>query len=186
MNGTKERFSDAQGIALVLLRTLIGWHFLYEGYFKLALPGWAREGQPLAPWSAAGYLKGAAGPLAGLFQSMSSPVLQPWIDRLVPIGLLLVGLSLVLGLLTQAGCWGALGFLTLFYASSIPTAGTPQAHAEGTYLIVNKNLIEWCAVMVLLLFRTGQIAGLDLLRGPAAAPVAPIAPAPPIETATSH
>jgi thiosulfate dehydrogenase [quinone] large subunit len=175
-----------QGGALVLLRTLIGWHFLYEGYFKLALPGWAREGHPLGAWSAASYLKGAAGPLAGFFQSMSSPVLSPWIDRLVPIGLTLVGLSLVLGLLTQAGCWGALAFLSLFYASAIPMDGIPQPHAEGTYLIVNKNLIEWSAVLVLLLHRTGEIAGLDLLRRRTLSPAEAIASAPSAETATSH
>jgi hypothetical protein len=35
--------------------------------------------------------------------------------------------------------------------------------AEGTYLLVNKNLIEACAVAVLFAFRTGSIAGLDRL-----------------------
>jgi hypothetical protein len=29
-------FSPAQQITLVLLQTLIGWHFAYEGYVKLA------------------------------------------------------------------------------------------------------------------------------------------------------
>jgi len=27
-----------QSISLVVLRTLIGWHFLYEAYYKLNLP----------------------------------------------------------------------------------------------------------------------------------------------------
>lgn len=149
--------------ALVLLRTLIGWHFLYEGYYKLMLPGWTRDGQPVDAWSAAGYLKSASGPLAGAFRSLAESGATAWIDVLVPIGLLLVGLSLVLGLLTQAGCWGALGFLTLFYLSAVPTRGVPQPGNEGTYLLVNKNLVEWAAVLVLLAFRTGTIAGLDVL-----------------------
>ena len=33
-----------------------------------------------------------------------------WIDKTVKIGLLLVGLSLILGLLTRAGLWGAVFF----------------------------------------------------------------------------
>ena len=41
--------------------------------------------------------------------------------------------------------------------------GLPEARSEGTYLIVNKNLIEAAAVLVLLSFRTGRIAGLDQL-----------------------
>jgi thiosulfate dehydrogenase (quinone) large subunit len=156
-----------QGAALVLLRTLVGWHFLYEGYYKLMVPGWSREGQLLAHWSAAGYLKAASGPLAGLFHGLAASAAAGWIDRLVPIGLAAVGLSLILGFLTQIGCWGALGFLALFYVSSIPTAGVPQPGAEGTYLIVNKNLVEAAAVLVLTAFRTGTIAGLDVLRAAA-------------------
>ncbi|MGH9331348.1 MAG: DoxX subfamily [Vicinamibacterales bacterium] len=147
-----------------MLRTLIGWHFLYEGYYKLMLPGWARDGHPLAGWSAAGYLRNAtSGPLAGLFQSLAGSAAGGWVDLAVPVGLALVGVSLVLGLLTELGCLGAAAFLTLFYLSAIPTSGAPQAGAEGTYLLVNKNLIELAAVMVLLSFRTGRIAGLDLL-----------------------
>ena len=30
--------TSAQQVGLVLLRTLVGWHFLYEGYFKLWRP----------------------------------------------------------------------------------------------------------------------------------------------------
>ena len=39
--------SSWQQVGLVLLRTLIGWHFLYEGYFKLLHPAWTRVGTPL-------------------------------------------------------------------------------------------------------------------------------------------
>ena len=82
----------------------------------------------------------------------------------MPIGLVLVGLSLMLGLLTQVGLWGALAFLTLFYVSAIPMEGIPRPGNEGTYLIVSKNLIEWAAVLVLITCRTGDIAGVDILR----------------------
>ena len=41
---------------VVVLRVLIGWHFLYEGIAKLTKPN----------WSAAGFLKQARGPLAGI------------------------------------------------------------------------------------------------------------------------
>src|SRR5262245_66421127 len=85
-----------------------------------------------------------------------------WIDKAVKFSLLLIGLSLILGLLTRAGCWGALFFLTLFYLLAIPTAGSPQPGNEGTYLIVNKTLIEGAAICVLLFFNTGAIAGLDV------------------------
>ena len=69
-NSATVNLSSAQQVALVVLRTLIGWHFLYEAYYKIVSPAWSRSGVPLQPWTSAGYLKGATGPLAGLFQRM--------------------------------------------------------------------------------------------------------------------
>lgn len=155
--------SSVQQVALVVLRTVIGWHFFYEGYYKLLLPGWSSDGVPLQPWTSAGYLKAASGPLARLFQWLMNTGWMGWIDNTVKVSLLLIGLSLILGLFTRAGCWGALFFLALFYLLSVPLAGTPQPGSEGTYLIVNKTLIEGAAVFALLAFNTGALAGLDLL-----------------------
>jgi thiosulfate dehydrogenase (quinone) large subunit len=163
------RLTGFQQFALVLLRTAIGWHFAYEGFYKLMLPGWTRGGQPVAAWSAEGYLKGATGPLAPFFHNLAAqPGTMQIVDVIVPIGLLVVGLSLMLGLLTQFGCLGAIAFLATFYLSQPPLSGMPQAGAEGTYLYVNKNLIEMLAVMAILVFRTGAIAGLDQLWIPKA------------------
>lgn len=153
-----------QQFALVLLRTLIGWHFLYEGYFKLMRPAWGRHGEPLAAWSAAGYLKGATGPFANFFRAMGDAAWIGALDMAVAIGLLLVGLSLMLGLFTRLGCAVALLMLLMFYLAAIPTTGVPDPRAEGVYLFVNKNLIEAAAVVVLLLFPTGHYAGLDRWR----------------------
>jgi thiosulfate dehydrogenase [quinone] large subunit len=155
--------SSAQQIALVTLRTLIGWHFLYEGYYKWTLPGWSAAGQPVADWSAAGYLAAATGPIAGLFHWLGSSTLVGWVDGLVIGALIVAGLSLMLGLFTQVGAWLALGLLSLFYLAQMPLAGQPVPGAEGAYLLVNKTLVEWAAVLAVLVFHTGRIAGLDLL-----------------------
>jgi thiosulfate dehydrogenase [quinone] large subunit len=169
---TAPRLSPLQQVSLVTLRTLIGWHFLYEGYTKLLHPAWSQGGAPLPPWSSAAYLKAATGPLASLFHWMGS---APWIgslDLVIAIGLTAIGVSLMLGLFTQLGCGGALTMLAAFYLAAVPTGGA-DVRAEGTYLLVNKNLVEACAVLALLAFRTGSIAGVDLLwrrHRPAAVP----------------
>jgi len=154
-----------QQSALVVLRTLIGWHFLYEGFAKTLWPAWSRDGAPLARFSSAGYLRSSSGPFAELFRGLADVSWLPWLDHLVAGSLMLVGLGLMLGLFTQLACAGALALLALFYLSSIPTRGVYEPGAEGNYLLVNKNLIEAAAVAVVLAFRTGRIAGLDLLRG---------------------
>src|SRR5918992_1623786 len=139
-----------QQTMLVLLRTLIGWHFLYEGYVKLLRPAWGNDGLPLAPWSSSGYLGGATGPFASMFQSLGATSWVGGLDYAVIIALIAVGLTLMLGLFTQLGCIGAMALLTLFYLSAIPTSGLPEPRLEGTYLLVNKNLIELVAVAVIL------------------------------------
>ena len=45
-------------VVLVVLRTAIGWHFLYEGVVKLADPA----------WTAAGFLRQSQWILSGVFQ----------------------------------------------------------------------------------------------------------------------
>jgi thiosulfate dehydrogenase (quinone) large subunit len=160
---TVNRLSSLQQFALVSLRIVIGWHFLYEAYYKIAAPAWSPVGGPLTPWTSAGYLKGASGPLATLFQKMIAAGWTPWLDRGVKVALLLIGLSLILGFLTRYSAVLAMFFLGLFYLLYIPTVGIPQPNAEGTYLIVNKTLIELFAVLVLFAFDTGRIAGLDML-----------------------
>ena len=147
----------------MLLRTLIGWHFLYEGYFKFSLPAWSPDGQPLPAFSAVGFIKASTGPLGALARWAIGAGLLPVVDKLIIFGLLAVGLSLILGLVTRAGCVGALLLLALFYFTAVPTTGLPQDHAEGTYLLVNKTLIEGLAVLALFAFDTGRIAGLDRL-----------------------
>lgn len=155
-------YRPLQQFALIVLRTVIGWHFLYEAYYKIWSPAWGPSG-PLPRWTSAGYLRGASGPLAGLFQRLVEAGWTSWIDRSVKIGLLLIGLSLILGLFTRIGALAALFFLSLFYLLYLPLTGVPQPGNEGTYLVVNKTLIEAAAVLVLLVFDTGAIAGLDLL-----------------------
>ena len=159
-------FSRLQQAMLVVLRTLVGWHFLYEGYTKLLYPAWGQNGAPVPHWSSAAYLKAATGPLAFGFHWMGN---APWVgslDLLVALALTAVGVSLMLGYFTQTGCAVALALLTMFYLAAIPT-GRLDVRAEGTYLLVNKTLIEAGAVAVLFACRTGSMAGFDRLWRPA-------------------
>jgi thiosulfate dehydrogenase [quinone] large subunit len=159
-------YSSFQQVTLVVLRTLIGWHFLYEGVFKYKLtgPAWSPEGTgPMSAWTSSGFLEASTGPLGKLAHYAMAHGWLPVIDKLVIFGVAAVGLSLILGLLTRAGCIGGLLLLSMFYLLSVPTTGMPQPHAEGNYLFVNKTLIEGIAVLVLLSFDTGRIAGLDRL-----------------------
>ena len=140
-------------IAITVLRVLVGWHFLYEGIAKLSAPS----------WSAAGYLKQARGPFAGLFKSLAAqPDLLANADLITMGGLTAVGLLLILGLFTRLASLGAIGFILLFYLCNPPFVGYFYSiPTEGSYLIVNKNLVELGALVVILMTGSGRFAGLD-------------------------
>jgi thiosulfate dehydrogenase [quinone] large subunit len=159
-------------IALTLLRVAIGWHFLYEGIAKLSA----------VSWSAAGYLKQARGPLSGLFRSLAAqPNLLDSVNLVTMWGLTAVGLLLMLGLFTRLASLAGMAFVLLFYLAAPPWVGYFYAlPSEGSYLIVNKNLVELWALLVILLTGSGRFAGLDrilhglLARTPRPAPAHPV------------
>src|SRR5512139_4017349 len=140
-------------IAITALRVLVGWHFLYEGIAKLTAPS----------WSAAGYLKQARGPFSGLFKSLAAqPDLLSNADLITMWGLTAVGVLLVLGLFTRLASLGGIGFILLFYLCNPPFVGYFYSiPTEGSYLIVNKNLVELGALVVILVSGSGRYAGLD-------------------------
>ena len=140
-------------IAITVLRVVVGWHFLYEGIAKLTAPS----------WSAAGYLKQARGPFADLFKSLAAqPNLLANADLITMWGLTIVGLLLILGLFTRLASLGGIGFIVLFYLCNPPFVGYFYSiPTEGSYLVVNKNLVELCALVVILVTGSGRFAGLD-------------------------
>jgi thiosulfate dehydrogenase [quinone] large subunit len=150
--------------ALVALRILIGWHFLYEGLAKLTNPY----------WTSAGYLAESKWLFRGLFLDIAaSPAAVTVVDYLNMWGLTLIGLGLLLGLFTRAATIAGIVLLALYYLATPPFAGLSYAMpAEGSYLIVNKVLIELAAMVVLLGFPTAKTFGLDrfLVRAPASEP----------------
>jgi thiosulfate dehydrogenase [quinone] large subunit len=140
-------------IAITILRVVVGWHFLYEGLAKLTAPA----------WSAAAYLQQARGPFAGLFRRLAQdPELLANVDRVTIWGLTAVGSCLMVGLFTRLASLGGIAFILLFYLCTPPFVGYFYAiPTEGSYLVVNKNLVELCALVVVLVTGSGRVAGLD-------------------------
>jgi thiosulfate dehydrogenase [quinone] large subunit len=148
-------YSSAQLTALVVLRMLIGWHFLYEGLVKFMNPY----------WTAAHFLSESQGPFSGFFTWLvTDPSRLGGVDFVVKWGLVLIGLGLIVGVITRAATCAGLLLLLMFYLCTPPFPGlTYSIPMEGSYLIVNRTLIEAAALGVLWYFPTGRIIGLDRL-----------------------
>jgi len=164
-------FSRSAMIAITVMRVLVGWHFMYEGIAKLTS----------SSWSAAGYLRQARGPAASFFRWLAAqPNLLAYADQITMWGLTIVGALLILGLFTRLSALAGIGFLVLFYAANPPFVGYFYSlPSEGSYLIVNKQLVELGALLVIMVTGSGKYAGLDrivhalITRKPAPAVVSP-------------
>lgn len=150
MNALK--LSKVQANTLVLLRILIGWHFLYEGVIKAYNPSWTSRGYLLS-----------ASILKPFFNWLSGDSLISTIDTLNIVGLIAVGISLLVGIKVKWGCIGGILLLMLYYLAHPPFPNLPQGPSEGSYWIVNKNLIEMAALLVIYQFPLTSVFGLEKL-----------------------
>ena len=145
--------NNYQLYGLVVLRVLIGWHILYEGVSKLINPY----------WSSAAYLLDSKWIFSGLAKTIvSNPTLLTISDYVNMWGLTLVGLCLLLGVFSRQAALSGMVFISLYYFFAPPFLGLEYSRpGEGSYIIVNKNLIEACTLFVLYHFPTSHLIGLD-------------------------
>lgn len=131
-------------IALTFFRMAIGWHFLYEGISKIAAVN----------WSAASYLSNSTGPFSGFYQWLgSSELIMNVVDPINIAGLILIGLGLFIGLAVRVSAVSGIVLLLLYYFAYPPFGGALMGATEGNLYVVNKNLIEALALLVLFMLK---------------------------------
>lgn len=138
---------------LVVLRIFIGWHFLYEGMVKVLNPN----------WTAMTYLIDSKGLFGPMFANMAGNAgLMKYVDFLNEWALVFIGLGLLLGCFTRISCIGGIILLLLYTMSHPALIGIEyKMPFEGSYFLIDKNLIELAALGVLFVLPTGRIIGID-------------------------
>jgi thiosulfate dehydrogenase (quinone) large subunit len=147
-------FTTLQLSSLVVLRFLIGWHLLYEGFSKVLIPNWSSFGfLQESKWILAGFAKWV----------LAHDTALTTVDFLNTWGLIAIGIGLIFGLFTKLAAYSGALLLLLYYATNPPLIGLEYTvPTEGNYLVVSKTLIESIALVVLALFPTSNIFGLDM------------------------
>jgi thiosulfate dehydrogenase (quinone) large subunit len=153
MKDTKT-FTTPQFTALVVLRFFIGWHILYEGFAKVLIPN----------WSSFGFLQESKWILSGFAKFvLSHDNVLTMVNFLNTWGLIAIGLGLIFGLFTRLASYSGALLLLLYYLNSPPLIGLEYTvPTEGNYLVISKTLIESVALVVLALFPTSDVFGLDM------------------------
>jgi len=143
---------------LVILRILIGWHFLHEGVSKILKPG----------WTCLGYLVDSQGPFSFIFNAMAkNTAIVNIADWMNVVGLTAIGLLLIIGLFERQALIGGIVMLAFYFLSHPPLIGMHYAMpSEGNYLFVDKNLIELVMMLLLYTMPTSHVIGLQRLISP--------------------
>ncbi|MCF6268949.1 MAG: DoxX family protein [Melioribacteraceae bacterium] len=143
---SKIKYSQAQTIVLVLLRLIVGYHFLFEGVDKLFSPN----------WTSSGFLLQSNWWFSGVFQFIAeSPLLLSAVDLINVWGQIFIGIALIVGLFsTTAALLGAL-MLFMYYIAIPPFI--------ESYIFIDKNLLELFAFLIIALFPTSCFIGVDML-----------------------
>ncbi len=154
---TVRTYTKAQMTWLMILRLFIGWHFMYEGLVKIMNP----------KWTSLPYLLDSKGPAASFFIGLThDEALMASVNFLNEWALLLIGLGLTLGCLYRLSSVGGMILLAMYTLSHPSFVGAAYMMPfEGSYLWIDKNLVELAALGLLCVFPTSQIIGFDRMLG---------------------
>jgi thiosulfate dehydrogenase [quinone] large subunit len=130
------------------LRIMLGWVFLWAGFRQVFLT---------ESFSAAQFLEGAK-TFPEIFKWLASPPIVPTVSFLVKWGHLLIGLSLVGGLMVRTSSAVGAVLLVLYY---LPRLEFPFVGPGQTNLIVEYHLILAAALLYVGRIKAGTIWGLD-------------------------
>ena len=129
----------------------VGWYILYQGMVKFYDPSWSAEG----------YLLNSQWIFSGIFNWMAeSEGILKAVDFINIYGQMAIGLGLILGLFTRFATLGGIILLSLIYLAHPPLAQFATADPE---VVVNGLLVQIISLLVLYVFPTGKIIGLDRL-----------------------
>lgn len=143
---TKVNYTKPQLYLLVALRLIIGYHFLYEGIDKLMT----------TTWSSGGFLIQSNWIFSDIFIAVAnSPSLVTISDVLNIWGQIFIGLGLILGLFSTIAAIAGAILLLLYYVAIPPFV--------ENLLFIDKNLLELFAFLIIALFPTSKLFGIDLL-----------------------
>src|SRR5690606_14144694 len=108
-------------------------------------------------------LMGAQGWFAGLFRGIGGSSSMVGIADFVTIwGMIFIGLALTLGFHLKPATILGMILLAMFYLAYPPLPGIESsAPVEGSYVIVNKNLIELFGLMTIMAFPTARYYGIE-------------------------
>lgn len=137
-------------IVIFLLRVSMGWIFFYAGITKVLD----------SSWTAKGYISQSK-IFPELYSFFLSSQMLPMVDFLNKWGLVLIGVSLILGFFVKfSSPFGAL-LMVLYY---LPILKFPYVGAGKNYYIIDMHIIFALVFLMFIILDAGKYWGLDYYR----------------------
>jgi thiosulfate dehydrogenase [quinone] large subunit len=131
---------------ILFFRLTMAWTFLYAASHQVFVPG----------WSVAGFL-GSTKTFHAVYAPFTGPVIAPVLSFLVAYGHLLIGLSLLAGLMVRVSAAFGILLMLLYWT----------AHMDFPYIsnannfLVDEHIVYAGVLVLLIVERAGHIFGLD-------------------------
>ena len=131
---------------IFLLRMSMAWTFLYAASHQVFVSG----------FSVTGFLA-TAKTFHGFFELFTGPAIAPTITFLVAYGHLLIGLSLLTGLLVRVSSVFAIGLMVVYWMAHM---NFPYISDTNNFL-VDEHVVFALVLALLIVKRAGHVWGLD-------------------------
>lgn len=131
---------------VLVFRLLMAWTFLYAASHQVFVPN----------FSVAGFLKSTK-TFHELFAFFNTPTLEPIVSFLVAWGHLLIGLSLLVGLMVRVSACFGIALLLMYWLAHMDF---PYIENKNNF-IVDYHIVYSTVLVYLIVMRAGHVFGLD-------------------------
>lgn len=135
-----------QNVFIFLLRIALGWLFFWAGITKVINPAWSAEG----------YLKGAK-TFTGFYGWLTQSSMLPVVNFINEWGLVLLGISLILGIGVRLSSLLGTLLMILYY---IPILQFPYPNPHS--FLVDEHIIYALLLLYLAAIQAGRAWGLEV------------------------
>ncbi len=142
---------EKKNYILAIIRIVMGWIFLWAfldktfglGVSTLREKSWLAGNSPTS-----GFLSSLKGPFAFFYNNLTGNLFVDWIFM---IGLLLIGISLILGIFNKLATYSGSLLMLLMYTAVMPSKNNP---------LIDEHIIYLLILLLLNFFRAGDYFGL--------------------------
>lgn len=132
---------------MFFLRVLTGWWFMHAGLTKVM------ENGLMMPASGVGWFMGNEAAITYPIMQAFSGSLLPLVQFLIPVGELLIGLGLIVGLLTRLAAFNGALLMSFFYFGNM----------DWAHGLFSGDLMGLLLFMTVAIFGAGRVWGLDAI-----------------------